>query len=159
MKPQVFAISLVLLLAGCVRVGPDFRTPVAPVQHSWTEENPTAIEATHEMEIGPWWEHYQDDTLNCLVDYALHESYTLEAAAARIAAARANLGFAIGTYYPQVQQAEGSSYKTQLSANAPNTLNADRRYWDSILGFRIAWELDFWGRFNRGVQTDRKSVV
>lgn len=62
------------------------------------------------------------------------------------------MGFAIGEYFPQTQQLEGFSHKVHLSANAPNTQNADIDYKDSILGLRIAWELDFWGRFYRGVQ-------
>lgn len=70
----------------------------------------------------------------------------------RIIAARANLGFAIGEYFPQTQQVEGSSFRTHISKNAPNTINADRDYGDSITGLRLAWELDFWGRFGRGVE-------
>lgn len=144
-------IGLLLLLTCCVRVGPDFKSPGAPTQDSWTEQTPE-ISVHQEEEIDPWWYHYQDETLNSLIEYALEANYSLEAAAYRIVAARANLGFAIGEYFPQTQQAEGSLLRTHISANAPNTLGIDRDFLDGILGFRIAWELDFWGRFYRGVQ-------
>lgn len=140
-----------MLLTACIRVGPNFKSPEVEVQESWTEQSPH-VALQPEIKIGRWWEHYQDDTLNALVDYALQQNYTLEAAGYRILAARANLGFAIGEYFPQTQQLEGSSIRTHISANAPNTLGIDRDFVDNISGLRVAWELDFWGRFYRGVQ-------
>lgn len=149
--PKYFALSLLLLLSGCMRVGPDFKPPATNKQEAWTA-HPHITSMDEGIEIGAWWQNYGDETLNSLVDYALKENYSLEAAANRIIAARANLGFAIGEYFPQTQQAEGSSIRTHISANAPNTLNADRTFLDSILGLRLAWELDFWGRYFRGIQ-------
>lgn len=148
---KVLSLLAVVLLTGCFRVGPDFKPPAAATQESWMEQS-SQIAMGQEIEIGPWWNNYQDDTLNALIDYALQENFTLEAAGYRILAARANLGFAIGEYFPQTQQAEGSFIRTHISANAPNTLGIDRDFGDGILGLRIAWELDFWGRFYRGVQ-------
>lgn len=141
----------IILMAGCFRVGPDFTAPETEIQTSWTEES-NIIAVEDYDDVGAWWENYNDETLNLLVETALSDNFTLEAVAYRILAARANLGFAIGEYFPQTQQAEGSSIRTHLSANAPNTLNADRDFVDNILGLRIAWELDFWGRFTRGVE-------
>ncbi len=148
---RILTLLVIILFTGCIRVGPDFKSPETPIQESWTEQSPR-ITMDQEVEIGPWWNNYEDDTLNALIDYALQENFTLEAAAYRILAARANLGFAIGEFFPQTQQAEGSLIRTHISANAPNTLTIDRHFWDGILGLRIAWELDFWGRFYRGVQ-------
>lgn len=142
---------VMLLLTGCFRVGPDFKSPATTTQESWLEQSPRII-TDQEVEIGSWWKSYQDDTLDALIDYALEENFTLEAAGYRIIAARANLGFAIGEYFPQTQQGEGSLIRTHISANAPNTLGIDRDFLDGILGLRVAWELDFWGRFYRGVQ-------
>lgn len=148
---RIITLLMLLLLTGCFHVGPDFKSPGATVEETWTEESPE-INLGQDVEIGEWWKNYQDETLNDLIDYALVANYNLEAAAYRIAAARANLGFAIGEYFPQTQQAEGSLIRRHISANAPNTLGIDRDFWDGILGVRIAWELDFWGRFYRGVQ-------
>lgn len=148
---KILKLLVILLLTACLRVGPNFKSPPAKIQGSWTEESPR-ITMGEDTEIGPWWNHYQDDTLNDLIDYALQQNFTLEAAAYRIIAARANLGIAIGEFFPQTQQLEGSLIRTHISANAPNTLGIDRDFLDGILGLRLAWELDFWGRFYRGVQ-------
>ncbi len=145
------SISFLFLLTGCFRVGPDFKSPETTTQESWTEQSPK-ITMDQNVEIGPWWNNYRDDTLNALIEYALQENFTLEAAGYRILAARANLGFAVGEFFPQTQQSEGSFIRKHISANAPNTSSVDRDFLDGILGLRIAWELDFWGRFYRGVQ-------
>lgn len=144
-------LLILVLLTGCMHVGPDFKSPETTKQETWTEESHITTDP-EEVQIGAWWQNYGDDTLNELVAYALEENYTLEAAAYRTVAARANLGIAVGEYFPQLQQAEGSSFRTHISQNAPNTLPIDRDFYDNILGFRIAWEMDFWGRFYRGVQ-------
>lgn len=151
MMSKALSILMMLLLTACFRVGPDFESPEATSQESWTEQS-SHIAPSEETDLGPWWQNYKDETLNALVDYALEENWKLEAAAYRILAARANLGFAIGEFFPQTQQAEGSLIRDHISANAPNTLGIDRDFLDGISGLRIAWELDFWGRFYRGVQ-------
>lgn len=148
---KILNLLLIMLLTGCFRVGPDFKSPETSTQESWTEQSPR-MTLGQDVEIGSWWNNYQDDTLNVLIDYALKENFTLKAAGYRIIAARANLGFAIGEFFPQTQQAEGSLIRTHISKNAPNTFGIDRDFLDGISGFRIAWELDFWGRFYRGVQ-------
>jgi NodT family efflux transporter outer membrane factor (OMF) lipoprotein len=149
MNKAVFAA--LLLLAGCFRVGPDFSSPETPPEDNWIEQSPH-LALGQEIEIGCWWTQFGDETLNTLIDYALEGNYSLEAAGYRIIAARANLGFAFGEYFPQTQQAEGSFIRTHISANAPNTLGIDRQFGDGVLGMRVIWELDFWGRFYRGVQ-------
>jgi len=151
MMLKILNFLFLFLLTGCFPVGPDFKSPETTIQESWTEQSPR-ITMGQDVKIGPWWNNYRDDALNALIDYGLQENFTLEAAAYRILAARANLGFAIGEFFPQTQQAEGSFIRTRISANAPNTLTIDRNFEDGILGLRIAWELDFWGRFYRGVQ-------
>jgi NodT family efflux transporter outer membrane factor (OMF) lipoprotein len=148
---RILSFLFLFLLSGCYRVGPDFASPRTPTQESWTEQSPR-ITMGQEVEIGPWWYNYRDNTLNALIDEALEENYTLEAVAFRILAARANLGFAIGELFPQTQQLEGSYIRTHISGNAPNTLGIDRDFSDGILGLQAVWELDFWGRFYRGIQ-------
>lgn len=148
----ILSFLILILLTGCFRVGPDFKSPPTTTQQSWTEQS-SRIMTEQNVEIGPWWHNYQDDTLNDLIDYALQGNFTLEAATYRILAARANLGFAIGEFFPQTQQAEGSLIRRHISANAPNTLGIDRDFLDGISGMRVAWELDFWGRFYRGAET------
>lgn len=148
---KFYCFILILLCAGCMRVGPDYETPPADTQDTWLETSHITFRS-EDGELSSWWHEYHDETLNELINFALQQNYNLEAACYRILAARANLDFAIGEQYPQTFQLEGSAIKTHISKNAPNVLNIDRSFWDIVLGLRVAWELDFWGRFYRGVE-------
>ena len=67
--------------------------------------------------------------------------------------ARAQLGIAIGDQYPQTQEAQGSFTRERLSKNAPNTSGADRNFDNLSVGLDASWEIDFWGRFQRGIES------
>ena len=50
--------------------------------------------------------------------------------------------------------------RTGVSENSPNFLPfADTRYWNADLGFDVGWELDFWGRFRRGVEAAQADLA
>ena len=67
--------------------------------------------------------------------------------------ARAQLGIAVGNRYPQLQQVGVGYTRANLSENAVNTAAADHVYGEYNVGFDTAWELDFWGKFRRGVES------
>jgi NodT family efflux transporter outer membrane factor (OMF) lipoprotein len=69
--------------------------------------------------------------------------------------ARAVLGIAIGISYPQVQQGVGSVIYNRTSAATPLAgPNATPSYfWTDALAAQAAWELDFWGKFRRGIES------
>ena len=69
--------------------------------------------------------------------------------------ARATLGVAIGEFYPQTQQIGANVGYNQASSVDPtsNPLHQLGNYWRASLGTQVAWELDFWGKFRRGVQS------
>jgi NodT family efflux transporter outer membrane factor (OMF) lipoprotein len=73
--------------------------------------------------------------------------------------ARAQLGVAVGNKYPQLQQLSSSATAVEISDNAPNALAADKFYYNYELGFDAAWELDFWGRFRRGVESAQANYM
>jgi NodT family efflux transporter outer membrane factor (OMF) lipoprotein len=79
----------------------------------------------------------------------------LLSAGTRVLQARAALGIAIGSFYPQVQQGTGSLIYTQPSAATPAAPSnaTPTQFWTDALAAQAAWELDFWGRFRRGVES------
>jgi multidrug efflux system outer membrane protein len=67
----------------------------------------------------------------------------------RIMEARAQLGIAGSTLYPQVQQLTGKVLRVgQQQAGGPDTgaFTADE------IGLGIGWEIDFWGKFRRSIE-------
>ena len=81
-------------------------------------------------------------------------------AATRIIEARAQLGIAVGSLYPQNQRLVGGVTRNRLSKNTLNGLPiTETSFTSSGLGFDATWELDFWGRFARGVESADNSLL
>ncbi|MGD8619485.1 MAG: efflux transporter outer membrane subunit, partial [Gammaproteobacteria bacterium] len=100
-----------------------------------------------------------DPVLNTLIQQAYEQNLPLQVAGLRIMQARAQLGIAIGSQYPQVQEAAGSLSRVGLSENQPNFDPAlDDSFWTANAGFNASWEPDFWGKFRRGVESASASL-
>src|SRR5262249_62255059 len=77
----------------------------------------------------------------------------------RLREAGARLGIAVGRQYPQVQAAVARATGIGLSDHAANIPGLNKNFWDYQVGFDAAWELDFWGKYGRGVKAGRASVL
>jgi NodT family efflux transporter outer membrane factor (OMF) lipoprotein len=158
----VLAIAVLAVASGCTgvgrwvdqgfKVGPDYRSPPAPAADNWIDyENPDVASAP--TDYSHWWSVFGDPTLDQLIDTASQQSLTLQAAGMRILEARARLGIARGSQFPQIQQAYGDFARINTSARTANTVPVtDFDFWDA--GFNASWELDFWGRFRRAIEAE-----
>jgi len=150
-------LILVLLVGGCA-VGPDFVRPDAPSEEEWIDSDVPQIK-TEPADLTDWWKVFNDPVLDSLIETSYRQNLPLQIAGLRIMEARAQLGVATGSQYPQLQQVSGSAAAVQISDNAPNALAADKFYYDYQLGFDAAWEMDFWGRFRRGVESAQANYL
>ena len=145
------AVLAAVLLSACATVGPDFEKPEVEVSSQWSETENTVIN-TETAENKTWWLVFEDTVLSELVTLAYHQNLSLQIAGLRILEARAQLGIAAGNSYPQSQQAIGSATYLDNSKNqAGNFPGADLSFNNYNLAFDATWELDFWGKFRRGV--------
>jgi len=153
-RSLVGLVAMGCLVSGCISVGPDYVRPSADVEDQWIDMGDPRIKDTP-PEYRDWWTVFDDPILNALVEVAYKQNLTLRAAGIRILEARAALGISVGRQYPQMQEATGQISKIELSENVsltgvtPTETNFD--YWQ--LGFDVGWELDFWGKFRRGVES------
>jgi NodT family efflux transporter outer membrane factor (OMF) lipoprotein len=152
----VVLFALALLLSGCM-VGPDFVKPDAQVEEGWLQQHNQTIKSVP-ADLSEWWSVFNDPVLDNLIEIASRQNLDLLNAGLRILEARAQLGIAIGSQYPQTQQIGGEATANQLSENAPNGAGADKFFYNYQFGFDAAWELDFWGRFRRGVESANASL-
>ena len=83
-----------------------------------------------------------------LVAEAQRVNPNVRTAGLRIMEARAQLGIAGSALYPQVQQATSDL----LWAGEHRTGARDTSAVTFGVGFQIGWELDFWGKFRRGIE-------
>ena len=143
-----FGIALTMLLAGCTTVGPDFEKPEADIPDNWTQPVDSGLE-TAPHELVEWWKLFSDPVLDGLVETALRNNNTLEIAGLRVLEAQAQLGIATGLKYPQAQAAAGDASYISPPDNSGVTSN----YWQFGFGASTSWEIDFWGRFRRGIES------
>ena len=143
-------VCVCLLAVGC-SIGPDFEKPEAPIIEDWTNDNP--VISRDSIELRDWWTVFQDPVLDQLVEESFRQNLSLQLTGLRILEARARLGIAEGNRYPQLQQIGGSATTNRISENSANFNPAIENEFSSYqFGFDAAWEIDFWGRFRRGVE-------
>ena len=157
----VATVSVMLTMGGCslpqwyrngFKVGPNYCKPAAAVESEWIDFQRDPRISEEPVDISAWWTVFNDPILNVLVEAAAQQNLTLRVAGTRILQAQAVRGISAGNLFPQVQQAFGSYDRVQASesiANSPPVKNFDT--WSS--GFNLSWELDFWGRFRRGLES------
>ena len=146
---QLATLLMCVCLASCAAVGPDYEQPEAPVPDTWGTAQNAGLLAT-DYELVEWWEVFDDPTLNRLVEIAHAQNYNLKLAGLAVLEARAQLGIAVGAQYPQQQFISGDVTRIGPSENAGQ---GDTSFSQYDLSASLAWEMDFWGKFRRGIES------
>ncbi|MDR3428680.1 TolC family protein [Silvimonas sp.] len=134
-------------VSACTVVGPNYVRPASDIAPDWQSSSMVPVpKQTGDMAL--WWKHFNDPVLNGLIDEALRKNHSAKIAALRVMEARAQLEIAGSNLYPQLQQATGSAL---YAARRPSG-GVTSSQWNYSAGVNIGWELDFWGRFQRGIE-------
>lgn len=153
MPNRCYGLGLLMILAGCTQVGPDFEKPQDPWLDSW---NTPLLEQAGRFAPAPdlqqWWRVFGDPTLEGLIAEADANNTNLRVAGLRIAEARAQLAIVQTGRYPQLQQLNAQSLYLKQDQSGTSTAR-DSVFWQSSVGFDIGWEIDFWGRFSRAIES------
>jgi NodT family efflux transporter outer membrane factor (OMF) lipoprotein len=165
LKPRATCLRRGLLLAvlagatlvnsGCVttglmdyvhngfKVGPNYCKPPAPVAQEWIQAKDPRTQGPPPRD-GDWWEVFQDPILNSLIVRAYQQNPGLRSVGTRVLQARAVQAIAVGNVFPQSQEAVGLySHGTVFDHSA---------HFD-FTGFNLSWELDFWGKYRRQIES------
>src|SRR5947208_823719 len=154
-ETRTIALLAVVVVSGCMMVGPDYQHPQALLASDWIPRDGGSIGPSSEP-IGPWWESFGDPILTNLIVEAYRQNPSLQAAGVRVLEAHARRGIAIGTLFPQVQNAV-AAYSRNVASENVVTVPPERSFNDFLVGLDVGWELDFWGKFRRakaGAVTD-----
>jgi len=153
-----------MLLSGCTMIGPDFLRPSAKLSDQWLESNDPRVK-TAPATYREWWKAFNDPVLEDLIQTAYRQNLSLRVAGVRVFEARAQLGIAIGEFFPQSQQLFGSQNYNRNSERSAQAISTDLfpaigfSYNQAQLGFSANWELDFWGKFRRAIQSADASLL
>ncbi|HSV57301.1 MAG TPA: TolC family protein [Variovorax sp.] len=146
-------VAAAMLLGGCTTLGPDFERPRVPWLDSWTGGSLGSLAADTPRPAGGqlqlWWSSFNDPVLDQLIAEAQRVNPTVRTAGLRIMEARAQLGVAGSLRYPQVQQATSEL----LGVGEQRSNGTDTSALAFTAGLRASWELDFWGKFRRSIES------
>lgn len=147
---------MLVVATGCM-IGPDYRQPEPPVASGWVTPHTADIAPSSEP-IGPWWDTFGDPVLSYLIAQAYRQNPSLQAAGVRVLEAQARRGIAIGTIFPQTQNMIGG-YRRIVASKNTGTPITDRSFDEFVAGFDVAWEVDLWGKFRRGIESADAEVL
>ncbi len=156
LPPRLALIAGAFTLSACTLLGPDYREPEVAWLKDWQPSayaRATTRGEQHAADLRFWWRLFNDPILNRLIDSARQDNLSLRVAGLRILESRALLGIAGSSLYPQVQQASGGlNYVNtrQRGGALPDDTQSQATY---QMGFNMAWEMDFWGRFKRSIES------
>jgi multidrug efflux system outer membrane protein len=144
----VATIAVSSLSMACA-VGPNYARPQLPTPPQYRFVEGTAQAQT--LADSPWWQVFDDPTLQALVREALANNLDLQMAVARVEEARARAGIAKSFLYPQVDGV--ANYGVRQASNTPQQNGSgtqdDTTHQSAAYGFQLSWEIDLFGRLRR----------
>lgn len=133
-----------VLSASCAALGSNYERPqmAPPADYRYT----TAPGESQSLADAPWFQVFQDPTLQALIKEALAANLDLRIAVARVEEARARAGIARSFLYPEVNGVAGYAVRGASSSDDEDEGGA-RQSWNA--GFQLSWEIDLFGRLRR----------
>jgi len=159
-----YAMVLVaaLMLPACT-VGPDYVRPEAVAPDAWKELPPGKIaQPSDDQSRGPWWNAFNDPTLDALERDAEAANQNLRVAEANYRQAQAAVAVARAGLFPTLngtasatRAGAGRSSGSGNSGNGANGSSTGGRGPVNAfqLGAAADWEVDLWGRVRREIES------
>lgn len=149
--------GLVLILAGCASVGPDFEKPALALPASFSQGGIRWQRETPGSQPTPraWWKLYHDRTLTSLVERSLAGNQELAGSAARLRQARELSRAARSAYFPEVTLGGvANRSKSRFLGAVDGSITQD----NFIVPVDFSYEVDAWGKVRRQVESASASA-
>ena len=155
MRRWLMAVMLVAL-AACSAVGPDYRRPADAAAAGKSANGPflSGSEAAFVQEPvpGSWWRLYESPELDQLVQDALSANTDLRVAVANISRANAGVDYADAAFRPATTVQAGTSYARR---SAEEELRPGKPLANNFVygaGVGVSYQLDLFGQISRAVE-------
>ena len=146
----LWPVLLLLALAGCTAVGPDYRAPVVAAPAAWNAPvfGGLASGKNDSATLARWWETLDDPFLSKLIQVAASQNLGVKQARAGIRKARAQRMGSRAAVFPTVD-ATGSVKKSGTDAGESDLYST---------GFDASWEIDIFGGVRRSVEASQADL-
>ncbi len=147
---QGAALALNLALLSACAVGPDHQTPTTELVTGFANANQPGL-STDPVHTR-WWQGFEDQELERLVDLAVAGNHDLSIATARLREARALWDETAFDRYPTVtaDAAYSNEQPSETAFQDFDSADRDRELYNA--GFDAFWELDLFGRVRRSIE-------
>jgi multidrug efflux system outer membrane protein len=151
------AMAVVLALAGCM-VGPDYQRPQTTLPTTYADAPAAEANAATTLAIrADWWTLYDDRTLDGLVATALSDNLDVAAAVARIEEFVPICARPMPPCFPKSISAQARRARARAGAvAAPRSIRVSN---DLRIALSTSFEIDFWGRLRRLLESARAQVL
>ncbi|KTD78762.1 efflux transporter outer membrane subunit [Legionella waltersii] len=147
---KLFILLACFILSSCM-VGPNYKEPPKDIEEHWLKTKPPVKQT--QVQNANWWNAFHDPILTKLILLGYQHNLTLQSTGVSVLQARAQLAQAVGDLYPQQQLMTGAyTFIRPGGSQAQGLLPND--YLSSNIGFNASWELDFWGKYRRAIQSN-----
>jgi len=151
----LLSVIAVLIIAGCVAVGPDYARVEPDASEKWHTQlqgglNPGVLDSET---LAQWWRSLNDSILSSLEERAVKGNLDLKIAQARIREARALRGISKADLFPTIDtSASATNYRTSKNSSS---FQEHKLY---SVGFDAGWELDVFGGIRRSVEAAQANL-
>lgn len=149
MKMRTFAVFVLFLAAGC-SLAPDYQRPELPIGDKYEGSIPDGQAIANTA----WWDLFKDPALHVLINAALKENRSLQVMAARVAEARALVGYVRADQYPFVD-ISGLAGRN----DAGGALQGLGPVNDFGVFADLSFEVDLWGRLWNATEAQQRELL
>ena len=151
LKPILVSVLVLALLSGC-SFAPKNQRPFMPIPPHYKQAGPWLMTKSpvNFSKNKPWWQLFQDQTLNQLEEKVTCSNENLKVAVARYDEALAVTQAVRSALYPQINGIINVTRQHDPSTVINNL--AIRLYNTFLLGTTLTYELDAWGRVRNAVK-------
>ena len=143
---------------GCMKMGPDFKTPELQVQEPEAFQNAPYKSDSSEAQ-DRWWEVFGDSELDRLVENVLEHNLDIQAASAGVLAMKYQVVQTRAARFPAIGlQGEVQRQHTPETRVAPGVTTGGEKDAYS-LSIPASFELDLWGKLARGEEAARAELL
>ncbi|MGI9290130.1 MAG: efflux transporter outer membrane subunit [Gammaproteobacteria bacterium] len=147
----VALLAPVLLVSGCINLGPDYERPLTAFPKSYY-----GVKAVNESIADlQWWQLFEDPQLQILIGEALRENRDLQQAIARVDEVRARYYTVRAEQFPTLDGSGSAGRGNSAERFIPGAGIEDQYTANLSAGY----EVDLWGRFRRSTQAARAELL